>query len=169
MKRTWTTIALTALVAALVVSPVWAQGRGAGRGNGYGAKGLPCPYGYTQPNPNAGGWWTRVSPSDPQQKQFVEQVNALHAQIRQKQFELAQMQANNADASAIQAKQAEINALREQLHQLQYSNRDLKQGIMQTNRRGNGYGNGAGNGNGIRQRLQKRDGTGPNCPFVNTK
>lgn len=36
------------------------DGAGAGAlpraGRGYGAKGQPCPYGYTQPNPNAGGW-----------------------------------------------------------------------------------------------------------------
>ncbi|GIV15766.1 MAG: hypothetical protein KatS3mg022_1201 [Armatimonadota bacterium] len=162
MKRAWTVVAATTLVAALVVSPVFAQGRGAGRGNAYGAKGLPCPYGYTQPNPNAGGWWTRVTPTDPQQKQFVEQVKALHEQIRQKQWELVQMQANKADASAIEAKQAEINALREQLHQLQISNRDLKRDIMQQGRRD------GGNGQGMRQRAQMRGGN-PNCPFLNTR
>lgn len=167
MKRAWTSIAVTALVAALVISPVFAQGRGAGRGNAYGAKGQPCPYGYTQPNPNAGGWWTRVNPTDPQQKQFVEQVKALHEQIRQKQWELAQMQANKADTAAIEAKQAEINALREQLHQLQVSNRELKQGIMQQNRGGRGFG-GGGNGQGVRQRTQMRGGN-PNCPFLNAR
>lgn len=130
MKKAWTILTVSAVVAALVVSPLLAQGRGAGRGNAYGARGLPCPYGYTQPNPNAGGWWTRVNPTDPQQKAFVEQVKALHDQIRQKQFELAQLLANKADKTAIEAKQAEINALREQLHQLQYSNREMKQSLM---------------------------------------
>lgn len=167
MKRVWMNVAVTTLVAALVISPVFAQGPGAGRGNAYGAKGLPCPYGYTQPNPNAGGWWTRVNPTDPQQKQFVEQVKALHEHIRQKQWELAQMQANKADAKAVEAKQAEINALREQLHQLQFSNRELKQGIMQQNRGGRGFG-GGGNGQGVRQRMQMRGGN-PNCPFLNTR
>lgn len=167
MKRVWTSLAVTTLVAALVISPVFAQGRGAGRGNAYGAKGQPCPYGYTQPNPNAGGWWTRVNPTDPQQKQFVEQVKALHEQIRQKQWELAQMRTNKADAKAIGAKQAEINALREQLHQLQSSNRELKQDIMQQNRGGRGFG-GGGHGQGVRQRAQMR-GTNPNCPFANTR
>lgn len=130
MKKAWTILTVSAVVAALVVSPLLAQGRRAGRGNAYGARGLPCPYGYTQPNPNAGGWWTRVNPTDPQQKAFVEQVKALHDQIRQKQFELAQLLANKADKTAIEAKQAEINALREQLHQLQYSNREMKQSLM---------------------------------------
>lgn len=130
MKKAWTILTVSAVVAALVVSPLLAQGRGAGRGNAYGARGLPCPYGYTQPNPNAGGWWTRVNPTDPQQKAFVEQVKALHDQIRQKQFELAQLLANKADKTAIEAKQAEIDALREQLHQLQYSNREMKQSLM---------------------------------------
>lgn len=130
MKKAWTILTVSAVVAALVVSPLLAQGRGAGRGKAYGARGLPCPYGYTQPNPNAGGWWTRVNPTDPQQKAFVEQVKALHDQIRQKQFELAQLLANKADKTAIEAKQAEINALREQLHQLQYSNREMKQSLM---------------------------------------
>lgn len=167
MKRAWMNVAVTTLVAALVMSPAFAQGRGAGRGNAYGAKGQPCPYGYTQPNPNAGGWWTRVNPTDPQQKQFVEQVKALHEQIRQKQWELAQMQANKADAKAIEAKQAEISALREQLHQLQVSNRELKQSIMQQNRGGRGFG-GGGNGQGVRQRAQMRGGN-PNCPFLNTR
>ena len=112
MKKAWTILTVSAVVAALVVSPLFAQGRGAGRGNAYGARGLPCPYGYTQPNPNAGGWWTRVNPTDPQQKAFVEQVKALHDQIRQEQFELAQLLANKADKTAIEAKQAEINALK---------------------------------------------------------
>ncbi len=138
MKRTWTMLAAGVLFAALMTTPLLAQGWG--RGRGYGARGLPCPYGYTQPNPNAGGWWTRVNPTDPQQKQFVEQVRALHEQIRQKQWELVQMQTNKADAGAIEAKQAEINALREQLHQLQVSNLDLKQQMMQQNGGGRGFG-----------------------------
>jgi len=68
---------------------------------------------------------------------------------------------------AIEAKQAEINALREQLHQVQVSNRELHQRMMQQNRGGSGYG-GAGNGYGNRARAQMR-GTNPNCPFVNTR
>lgn len=161
MQRVWMPIAMTTLVAALLISHTWAQGRGVGRGNAYGAKGQPCPYGLTQPNPNAGGWWTRVDPTDPQQKQFVEQVRALHEQIRQKQWELAQMQANKVDTKAIEAKQAEVNALREQLHQLQVSNRELRQSILQQNR-------GGGNGQGMRQRARMR-GSNPNCPFVYTR
>lgn len=165
MGRAWTILTVSAVVTALVVSPLFAQGRGVGRGNAYGAKGQPCPYGYTQPNPNAGGWWTRVSPTDPQQKAFVEQVKALHEQIRQKQFELAQLQANKADSTAIEAKQAEINALREQLHQLQYSNREMKQSIMQEGRGGKRFGSANGNGQGVRQRMQMR-GTAPWCPYA---
>lgn len=167
MKRAWMVLAVATAVTAMTISPVLAQGRGAGRGNAYGVRGIPCPYGYTQPNPNAGGWWTRVNPTDPQQKAFVEQVKALHEQIRQKQFELARMQANKADQSAIAAKQTEINALRDQLHQLQFSNRELKQGIMQQNRGGRGFG-GGGNGQGVRQWSQMR-GTAPWCPYANTR
>lgn len=167
MKRVWMTLGVTMLVATLVMSPVLAQGRGAGRGNAYGAKGQPCPYGYTQPNPNAGGWWNRVAPAGPQQKQFVDQVKALHEQIRLQQRELAQMQVSGADAKAIEAKQAEINALREQLHQLQFSNREMKQGMMQQGRAGRGFG-GGGNGQGVRQRMQLRVGN-PDCPLLNTR
>ncbi|MGQ9486335.1 MAG: hypothetical protein ACUVTY_12825 [Armatimonadota bacterium] len=165
MKRTWTILAVSAVVSALALSPVLAQGRGAVRGNADGAKGLPCPYGYTQPNPNAGGWWTRVNPTTPQQKAFVEQVKALHEQIRQKQFELAQLQA---DSATIEAKQAEINALREQLHQLQVSNLEMKQSIMQENRGGKRFGSANGNGQGVRRRMQMR-GTAPWCPYANTQ
>lgn len=164
MKKAWTILTVSAVVAALVVSPLFAQGRGAGRGNAYGARGLPCPYGYTQPNPNAGGWWTRVNPTDPQQKAFVEQVKALHDQIRQEQFELAQLLANKADKTAIEAKQAEINALREQLHQLQVSNLEMKQSIMQENFSGRGFG--GGTGQGVRQWLLMR-GTAPWCLYAN--
>lgn len=166
MTRVWMTFGVVTAVATLVMSPVLAQGRGAGRGNAYGAKGQPCPYGYTQPNPNAGGWWNRVTPNEPQQKQFVDQVKRLHGQIQLKQRELAQMQTNGADAKAIEAKQVEINALREQLHPLQFSNREMRQGMMQQGRAGKGF-NGAGNGQGLRQRTQQR-GDNPNCPNLKT-
>lgn len=166
MKRVWMTMAFAVLVTTVALSPVLSQGRGGGRGNAYGAKGQPCPYGYMQPNPNAGGWWTRVDPTNPQQKQFVEQVMRLHEEIRQKQFELAQLQKAKADQAAIDAKQAEIQALRSQLHQLQSSNRELKQGMMQQNRGGMRYG--TGNGQGVRQRMQMR-GSALWCPYTNTR
>ncbi|MER3475199.1 MAG: hypothetical protein C4335_14530 [Armatimonadota bacterium] len=60
----------------------------------------------------------------------------------------------------------EINALREQLHQLQISNRTLLQDIMQGSRGGKGFGYGRGNGQGARWQMR---GTAPWCPYANTQ
>jgi len=133
-------LAIGALLLALTLTFGFAQGRGAGKGKGWGAQGKPCPYGLTQPNPNSGGWWTRVSPTDPKQKAFVEDVARLHTQIREKQFALRELEAAKASPETIKARQAEIDSLRAKLHDLQSSNRTLKQ--MMQNGRGRGRGQG---------------------------
>lgn len=116
-------------------------GPGQGRGAGYGRTGQPCPYGYTQPNPNAGGWWTRVEPATTEQKAFTDRVTQLHNQIREKQFEAAQLRANNGDAQRIATLDAEAQALRTELHEQMNNNREIRQ---QMGPAGRGYGKGAG-------------------------
>ena len=96
-------------------------------GAGYGRLGWPCPYGYTQPNPNAGGWWTRVNPTTPEQKAFVDKVTDLHNQIRQKNFELAQLRATNGDPNKIAVLEKDIENLRSELHDYLTKNIQIRQ------------------------------------------
>jgi len=123
MKKTALTAATVVLVLALSITLVWAQGRGAG----YGRIGQPCPYGYTQPNPNAGRWWTRVKPTTPEQKAFVDEVSRLHKQIREKQFEMAQLRASGGAEAKIAAIQKDVDKLREKLYNVMIENRELRQ------------------------------------------
>lgn len=148
MRQTWRILVLSGLLVAVTFSLALAQGRGRGQrgGRGRGAQGAGCPYGLTQPNPNAGGWWTRVTPTDAAQQEFVQEVALLHNMIRQVQFELRSLEAANADAKTIAAKQTEIEVLRAMLHEVQFNNVVLKQQLM---------GQGAGRGRG----------RGPGCPY----
>ncbi|MCC6444078.1 MAG: hypothetical protein IT210_11580 [Armatimonadetes bacterium] len=161
MKRTLRLFSLAGLLAALTINAGLAQGRG----RGYGAQGKPCPYALSQPNPNAGGWWARVRPSDARQKAFVEDSTKLHAHIRKAQFDLRQLEATKADAKTLESKQAEIDALRSRLHILQSANRALKQQIMQGSGGGRGWGRGmAGQGMGRGRGMGR--GMRPGCPFA---
>jgi hypothetical protein len=127
MKRTmWIGSLAALLVIAGLSASVFAQGRG-GQGNA----GV-CPFGYSQPNLPAGGWWTRVQAQTPEQQAFLDEATRLHNQIRSAYFELAQL----TDPELIAAKQAEISALRDDLHDLQFNNRALKQELVQTMGRG---------------------------------
>ncbi|MCC6441823.1 MAG: hypothetical protein IT210_00035 [Armatimonadetes bacterium] len=139
MRRFWKTLAMGGLLFTLTVTLIFAQGRGAGKG--YGAQSRGCPYGMNGANPNAGGWWARVNPSDAGQKAFVEKVSMLHSEIRENQVELKDLQAAKAPSQTVKSKQSEIDALRTKLHDLQVKNRSLKQRMMQSGGQGRGRGN----------------------------
>lgn len=62
-----------------------------------------------------GGWWTRVNARTPEQRAFISEVRKLHEQIKAKQLEVATLQAENASAADIAARQKELDALRTQL------------------------------------------------------
>lgn len=100
-------------------------GAGFGPGAGYGRSGMPCPFGYTQPNPNAGGWWTRVKPTTKEQKAFVDEVTSLHEQIRQRQFELNNLRISKGDPKRIASLENELADLRTRLHDVMVKNRTL--------------------------------------------
>ncbi|MBI3944832.1 MAG: hypothetical protein HY321_02860 [Armatimonadetes bacterium] len=75
-----------------------------------------------------GGWWSRVTPTTAEQKVFVDEATALRTQIWQKQAELRSLTAQpKPSESAVKAKQAEVDALREKLHALVQKNRSLIQ------------------------------------------
>ncbi len=145
-------------------------------GTGNGRLGLPCPNGYTQPNPNAGGWWTQVQPTTPEQKAFVEKVGSLHNQIREKQMTLAQIRNGNGDPKGIANLESDISALRTELYDFMSNNQQIRQQLggagqgfqygacrMQTGATGPGQGMRAGRGGmgrGAGQRLN------PYCPLA---
>ena len=123
MRKT-TLIALIVLLAlAVSVALVCAQGRRAG----YGRIGQPCPYAIARPNPDAGGRWTKVQPTTPEQKAFVEKVTRLHKQIREKRLDLANLRATKGDKNRIAALEKDLQRLRAQLHETMYKNRQLRQ------------------------------------------
>jgi hypothetical protein len=161
MKKTVAVAPIVALILALSISLVYAQGRGAG----FGRLGEPCPYGYTQPNPSAGGWWTRVQPTTPEQKAFLDKVADLHKQIHEKQFEAARLRATNGDRKKIEALENDAARLRGDLHETMYRNRELRQ---QMGPAGTGYGRGtcrwqsagAGQSHGGYYRWQQGTGSG---------
>ncbi|MEP0764979.1 MAG: hypothetical protein HRF45_00345 [Fimbriimonadia bacterium] len=146
MKR-FVVIGLAVVVAIGMGLAAVGQGKGQGNGNGGAQRSWVCPYGYTTPNPNAGGWWTRVTPSTPEQQAFLDEVIRLHNEIRTVQFELA----GTTDPAQREVLLAKLDALRSDLHELQLNSRDLKQELMQTMPRGRnrgGFGMGAGRGQG---------------------
>lgn len=63
-----------------------------------------------------GGWWTRVTPSTPEEKAFIERITALHNELRQ-------LVISNAPAQQIAAKRAEI-------HDLMVKNNQLVQALL---------------------------------------
>lgn len=128
MRKTTYLAVFAALVLTLSAAVVCAQGRSAG----YGRMGLPCPYGYTQPNPDAGGWWTRVQPATPEQKAFVDKVSDIHRQIREKQLEIAKLRTSGGDEKKIASVQKDIDNLRKRLHDLMYQNRELRRQMKPT-------------------------------------
>ncbi|MGC8835304.1 MAG: hypothetical protein ACP5R4_14750, partial [Armatimonadota bacterium] len=79
-----------------------------------------------------GGWWTRVTPSTPEEKAFIERITALHNELRQ-------LVINNAPAQQIAAKRAEI-------HNLMVKNSQLVQALLSKAGIGIGFGYGIGPG-----------------------
>lgn len=139
MNRMMQTLMIGGVALALATSS-FAQG---GRGPGWCRQQGGCPRGWACPNPaGGGGWWTRVNPTDPKQKAFVEEVGKLHNQIREAQLELRTLETAKADTATIEAKKTELNALRNQLCELQNKNLELKQQIMQSAPAGRGSGRG---------------------------
>ncbi|GEM_PF-732615 len=122
MKRSTVIAALAILAVILSITLVYAQGRGAGVGRNAQA----CPYRNTCPNPDAGGWWTKVQPTTLEQKAFVDQVTAFHNQVREKQMALAQLQAAKGDAGKIAQLESEIAALRTQFHEFMLKNQQIR-------------------------------------------
>ncbi|MBP6964632.1 MAG: hypothetical protein KBC96_09520 [Armatimonadetes bacterium] len=137
MKRTTIIAVLTIVAIVLSVTLVYAQGRGAG----FARAGQPRLYGNTQPAAGAGGWWTRTQTTTPEQNAFTETVADLHRQIRDRQFEAAQLRASNGDANRVQALEQDTQRLREQLHQYMLDNHQIRQQIGPGGRMG-GSGNG---------------------------
>lgn len=100
---------------------------GPGQGAGYVRMGLPCPYGNVPQGPNAGGWWTRVNPTTPEQKAFVDKVTQLHNQIREKNFQAAALRASNGDPKQIAALEKDVQNLQTELHDYMYKNWNIRQ------------------------------------------
>lgn len=162
MKRTWQVLAMGSLLLALVASTGFAQRQRATQGQGALAR-VRTRDAHTQRvgrgqggkiNPQAGGWWNRVNPTDPPQQAFAQEVAALHNQIREAQLALRQLETAQADPQIIAAKQAEIAALRARLHGVQFNNQALRQSITGQSATGTSRGQGVGfqQGKGTRQR-----------------
>jgi hypothetical protein len=99
------------------------------------------------PGAGAGaGWWSRVDPQTDAERAYVAEVTRLHQEIRDRQCQLLDLRAGNAGAKAIAGKQAEIDALRDRLHDLNLRNRELHQRLMQDLPRARGQRVGAGPG-----------------------
>ncbi len=142
MKRFALITAIGTLALGLVFTAVMAaQGPGRGLGARAGQQGLPCPYGYEQPGGLQTGWWTRVQPTTPEQKSFVETVAGLHEQIRLKKLETARLRAANAPDADVAKAESEARGLQTQLQDFMYQNRTTRQQL-----------GGAGMGNGVRGR-----------------
>lgn len=156
-------------VALALATAGFAQG---GRGPGWCRQMGGCPRGWNCPNPaGGGGWWTRLNPTDPKQKAFVEEIGKLHNQIRDAQFALRALEAAKADTATIEARKTELNTLRNQLCELQNNNMDLKQQIMQSAPRGRGFGRGWGRGGWCWADCPVNCGVPacgicPNCPYT---
>ena len=121
MKRMWQAMVIGGLMAVFATGAVFAQGWCRGGGG--------CRMG--QPGNGPGCWLTRVTPTDPQQKAFVEQVGKLQAEIVEEQTALRVLQKNGASAEAIAAQQAVVDKQRTQFRELMTKNSALVQQIAQ--------------------------------------
>ena len=78
-----------------------------------------------------GGWWTRVTPTTPEQKALVAEVQKLHTQLWQKVGELRALQAEpEPSEERLDAKQSEIDGLRDKLVALNTKSRALIQQML---------------------------------------
>ena len=173
---------MVAALSAALVMPVFAQGRGRGFGAGMGPRaggyGIGAGLG-RQAGRGPGGWWTRVTPTTPEQQAFIAQVTDIHNQIRTLNFEIASLRANKGSAADIAAKEQKIAELRAELSRITTANEKLIRdmgipapygvctGQGPAGRFGGqgapGMGRAGWRGNG----LGLRDGSGPNpyCPL----
>ncbi|MBM3891670.1 MAG: hypothetical protein FJ388_21360 [Verrucomicrobia bacterium] len=122
MRRMTQMMVIAGLLLALTATSAFAQcGWRGGRGPGW------C-----RGNGNAGGcWMTRVNPTDPKQKAFVEQLARLQSQVRAEQLALRTLQTSAADAKTIEAQQAVLDTVRGELRKFLDVNRGLHQQIAQ--------------------------------------
>ena len=119
MKRVWQILTIGGLLLALTSASGLAQGRGwCGQGRGWCGQGAGC-------------WLTRVTPTDPQQKAFVEQVGKLQTEIIEEQAVLRALQTGGADIAAVGAQQAVVEKLRTQFRELMTKNGELVKQIAQ--------------------------------------
>ncbi len=119
MKRVWQILTIGGLLLALTAASGFAQGRGwCGQGRGWCRQGAGC-------------WLTRVTPTDPQQKAFVEQVGKLQTEIIEEQAALRALQTGGADTAAVGAQQVVVGKLRTQFRELMTKNSELVKQIAQ--------------------------------------
>jgi hypothetical protein len=123
MKRTWQILMMVGLVLALTAASGLAQGRGwCGQGRGWGCQGGG--------GRGAGCWLTRVTPTDPKEKAFVEQVSKLQTEIRDEQAALATLQKSGASSTALDAQKSVLENLHTQFRELMTKNSELQQQIV---------------------------------------
>jgi len=161
MKRTWQILMMGGLVLALTAASGFAQGRGrGGQGRGWCGQGA-----------GLGGdcWLTRVTPTDPKEKAFVEQVTKLQTEIRDEQTALTTLQKSGASSTALDAQKGILENLRAQFRELMAKNSELQQQI--TKRCGGGPGWCGGRGPGCWANCPLGTaapacGLCPNCPWT---
>lgn len=138
MKRTWQILTMGSLVLVLTAASSFAQGRGwCGQGRGWCGQGG---------GPGAGCWLTCVTPTDPKEKAFVEQVTKLQSEIRDEQMALATLQKSGASSTALDAQKAVLEKLRVQFRELMTQNKELQQQIIKRCGGGAGWCGGRGPG-----------------------
>lgn len=138
MKRTWQILTMGGLVLVLTAATGFAQGRGwCGQGRGW------CGQGGGR---GAGCWLTRVTPTDPKEKAFVERVTKLQTEIRDEQQALATLQKSGASSTALDAQKGVVENLRTQFRELMTKNSELQQQIMKRCGGGPGWCGGRGFG-----------------------
>ncbi|HOJ19970.1 MAG TPA: hypothetical protein PLU39_08500 [Armatimonadota bacterium] len=77
------------------------------------------------------GWGSRVAPETEKEKAYVEDARKLRSELWQKQRELWDLQTQEKpSASALKAKETEVNTLRRKLSDLNYKNRELRWQMM---------------------------------------
>jgi len=144
-------MAVVGLLLALAAAPAFAQcGWRGGRGPGW------C-----GGNANAGGCcMTRVTPTDPKQKAFMDPLAKLQGHVRAEQIALRTLQNSSADAKTIEAQQAVLDTVRGELQKFLNENRDLHQQMVKQ------YGCGAGTGLGCGCCRACVAGCPVNCPLA---
>lgn len=161
MKRAMQILMMGGLVLALTATDSLAQGRGwCGMGRGWCCQGG---------GPGAGCWLTRVTPADPKEKAFVEQVAKLQTEIRDEQMALATLQTSGASSTAVDAQKAVLENLRTQFRDLLTKNSELHQQMVKRYGAGLGWRGGRGMGCVANCPLgMTAPGCGmcPNCPWT---